>query len=169
MLFFSPSSATYELVVVVFGTVCLGLTTVKISVEFHYLAMVKFNFSIKQLMTTQKSTNKQPKNKDFSFIQVQYHLDYNFMLMYIDLLMQVIKTKKYFWCNRIVIKTFLWLCCFTWLTCLLVFESNKVCWIISLAWFNVMIVNWKLILMLWLYCPWSLITEASQTNAIWLE
>lgn len=107
MLFFSPSSATYELVVVVFGTVCLGLTTVKISVEFHYLAMVEFNVSIKQLMTTQKSTNKQPKNKDFSFIQVQYHLDYNFMLTYIDLLMQVIKTKKYFWCNRIVIKTFL--------------------------------------------------------------
>ena len=70
MLFFSPSSATYELVVVVFGPVFLGLTTVKISVEFHYLGRVKFNFSIKQLMTTQKSTKKQPKNKDFSFIQV---------------------------------------------------------------------------------------------------
>ena len=81
-------------VVVVFGTVCLGLIIVKISVEFHYLGMMKFHFSIKQLMATQKSTNKQLKTE--TFIQIYYHLDYNFMLIYIDLSMQVIKRKKIF-------------------------------------------------------------------------
>ena len=64
VLFFFSQGHEFS-VVVVFSSFSLGLIIDKISAEFHYLGMVKFNFNNKQLMATQKSTSKQLKNKDF--------------------------------------------------------------------------------------------------------